>query len=379
MDKLIVLSGVNMVEGGILTVYRTMIATFSRFSGVKLICLVHDTALFEEFTNLPNVEFHEYKEIKTSWFKRLKFEFLTSYRLSQEIKPDAWICLHDMSARVATPTQFVYCHNPSPFYQSSAVDLKYDRTFYLFTKFYRFLYGINIKANRYVIVQQQWIARYFKKTYGVNNMMVARPVAEMNKQDNVTRETTHHAGIKTLLYPAFPRTFKNFSVLVEAMDRLKQHQPSVYERIEILLTFDKGMTRFGDFIIEECEKRQLNNIRFIGLQSKQRLDEMYRHDTDALIFPSKLETWGLPLSEAKAFNVPILSADLPYAHETIGDYDKVAFFEPDNATQLAEKLTAFCEGKNIFAPATFVDDPAFLTSQSWDALANNILKSLDVK
>ncbi|RVR18500.1 glycosyltransferase family 1 protein, partial [Citrobacter freundii] len=42
MNKLIVLSGVNMVEGGILTVFRTMITTFSKVSGVRLICLVHD-------------------------------------------------------------------------------------------------------------------------------------------------------------------------------------------------------------------------------------------------------------------------------------------------------------------------------------------------
>jgi len=368
-----------MVEGGILTVYRTMIDTFSKVQGVKLICLVHDIALFSEYTGLSNVEFREYPAIKSSWFKRIKFEYVTSYILSKEIKPDAWISLHDMSARVATPNQFVYCHNPSPFYQSSSVDLKYDRTFYLFTKFYKFLYGINIKANRYVIVQQQWIARYFQKTYGISNIMVARPVADVKTHEQhipVVRESEYK---KTLLYPAFPRTFKNFSVLVEAMDILKKRQREIYDRIEILLTFDKGMTKFGDYIIEECEQRQLDNIRFIGLQSKQRLDEMYRNETDALIFPSKLETWGLPLSEAKAFSLPILSAELPYAHETIGDYDKVAFFPPDDATQLAEKLAAFCNGQNIFSSTAFVDDPAFLTSHSWDALVKNILNSLETR
>lgn len=379
MDKLIVLSGVNMVEGGILTVYRTMIATFSNVPGVKLICLVHDTALFEEYISLPNVEFREYKEIKSGWLKRLKFEYITSYALSKEINPDAWICLHDMSARVATPNQFVYCHNPSPFYHSSAVDLKYDRTFFLFTKFYKFLYGLNIKANRYVIVQQEWIAKYFQKTYGIRNLLVARPVSDAAPVHETARLTAASSGAKSLLYPAFPRTFKNFSVLVEAMDLLKQQQRDVYDGLQILLTFDKGMTRFGDFIIEECEKRQLNNIRFIGLQSKTRLDEMYRHESDALIFPSKLETWGLPLSEAKAFGLPILSAELPYAHETIGDYDKVAFFAPDNAQQLADKLAAFYHGQNIFTATSYVDDPAFLVSHSWDALAQHILNSLDVK
>lgn len=77
------------------------------------------------------------------------------------------------------------------------------------------------------------------------------------------------------------------------------------------MTFNKGMTKFGDFIIFECERRGLQNIHFIGLKSKEKLDDIYRNETDALIFPSKLETWGLPLSEAKEFKLPILSADLP--------------------------------------------------------------------
>ncbi|HAU4507220.1 TPA: glycosyltransferase family 1 protein, partial [Citrobacter freundii] len=127
MNKLIVLSGVNMVEGGILTVFRTMITTFSKVSGVRLICLVHDVNLFEQFKSQENIEFYEYKNIKTGWLKRLKFEYITSFTLSKELNPDAWICLHDMSARVATANQFVYCHNPSPFYQASHLDLKYDR------------------------------------------------------------------------------------------------------------------------------------------------------------------------------------------------------------------------------------------------------------
>ena len=65
MNKLIVLSGVNMVEGGILTVFRTMITTFSKVSGVRLICLVHDVNLFEQFKSQENIEFYEYKNIKT--------------------------------------------------------------------------------------------------------------------------------------------------------------------------------------------------------------------------------------------------------------------------------------------------------------------------
>ncbi|MGU3415452.1 glycosyltransferase [Enterobacteriaceae bacterium C34A] len=379
MDKLIVLSGVNMVEGGILTVYRTMIATFSSIPGIKLICLVHDKELFEEFTLLSNVEFREFSHVKSSWLNRLKFEYLTSYKLSKDLNPDAWICLHDISARVKTSKQFVYCHNPSPFYQSTLKDFKYDKTFYLFTKFYKFLYRINIKSNRYIIVQQEWIAEYFNKHFGVDSITVAHPVDNKNAVmgDQVAKEIK--PGAKTLVYPAFPRTFKNFEVIIDAMDLIKKYDLGTYNELNIIFTFSKGMTKFGDHIIDECETRHLDKISFIGVQTKNKLNDIYKNESDALIFPSKLETWGLPLSEAKVHNLPILSAGLPYAKETIGTYHQVAFFEPDDAESLAKKLIAYCHGENIFSAEKFVDKSAYLLSPNWLALAKNIVNTLEIQ
>ena len=64
----------------------------------------------------------------------------------------------------------------------------------------------------------------------------------------------------------------------------------------------------------------------------------YYSKIETVIFPSKLETWGLPISEAKAFGKNIILADLEYAHETLGTYEKVMFFGPDDAEKLAEKM-----------------------------------------
>lgn len=379
MNKLIVLSGVNMVEGGILTVFRMMIETFHKIPNVRLICLVHDISLFKEFSALDHIEFYEYKNVKSSWFGRLKFEFFTSYALSKKINADAWVCLHDISARVVTDHQFVYCHNPAPFYKSSFIDIKYDLKFFLFTKFYKYLYRINIKSNKYVIVQQEWIAKYFKKSYGINNLLVARPVVDSNNQMINTRCKPLTTKTKKIIYPAFPRTFKNFRIILDAMGYLKKHESQVYNTLNILLTFEKNMTKFGNKIIEECERREINNIHFIGLQSKKRLDDLYFNEADALIFPSKLETWGLPLSEAKYFNLPIMAADVPYAHETIGKYDKVVFFRPDSPQELAEQLVSFSQDKNIFHPTNFTNDSACVVSPSWSALVEKILNTLREK
>lgn len=65
-------------------------------------------------------------------------------------------------------------------------------------------------------------------------------------------------------------------------------------------------------------------IDFIGFVDKKTLFEYYELSS-CMIFPSKIETWGLPISEFSEFNKPMLLADLPYAHDTAAGSSKVAF------------------------------------------------------
>ncbi|MBC7642313.1 MAG: glycosyltransferase, partial [Flavobacterium sp.] len=66
------------------------------------------------------------------------------------------------------------------------------------------------------------------------------------------------------------------------------------------------------------------------------------------IFPSKLETWGLPISEAKFFDKPMLLANLPYAKETVGDYENVSFFDVNEPKELADLITNFVNKTIVF-------------------------------
>ena len=63
-----------------------------------------------------------------------------------------------------------------------------------------------------------------------------------------------------------------------------------------------------------------------------------------VVFSSTLETWGLPISEAKIRNKPLLVADLPYAHETVGTYAEVEFLPPNEPESWAKMMTAVIDG-----------------------------------
>ena len=93
-----------------------------------------------------------------------------------------------------------------------------------------------------------------------------------------------------------------------------------------------------------------------------------------MIFPSKLETWGLPITEYKLFNKPIIAADLPYAHETIGDYKKVIFFKHENKEMLAKFMTNILEDNLIFSKRSIVKKNELYTD-SYSNLFNILLNS----
>lgn len=93
-------------------------------------------------------------------------------------------------------------------------------------------------------------------------------------------------------------------------------------------------------------KQQYGAVEGLIFRGKIDREEVYAlyERTGCLLFPSKLETWGLPLTEVKAFNKPILAADLGYAHETIGEYDQVSFFDINDATALASLMESSING-----------------------------------
>ncbi|HCQ3249642.1 TPA: glycosyltransferase, partial [Escherichia coli] len=297
-----------------------------------------------------------------------KFEYYDCRRISKEIKPDIWISMHDMTPTVICKNQFVYCHNPSPFYQSKLFDLKMDPSFFIFTLLYKYLYKINIKKNKAVIVQQDWLAHAFKKWYGVKNILVSKP--EENDINNISLGCSEQKSYGTYFYPALARTFKNFEVIGEAVQMLSTRNPQAYAKLNIILTIDGEENKYANYIYNKYS--HLKAINFVGRLTRNEVNEYYSK-VDVLLFPSKLETWGLPISEAKMKHLPMLVADLSYAKETVGTYDKVTFIDINDPNALAELFERCITGQHRFEKCSYVPNEDYIHSNSWSELAQNIL------
>ncbi len=332
--KSLVVSAVNFSEGGPLTVLIESLDAAAEFldDEWEIIALVQDVGLIKN----PRVRCIEFPKSKRSWAIRLLLEWYRFAALSQQLQPDLWFSLHDITPRVQARRQVVYCHNPSPFYHVSWREAVLEPKFLLFNWFYKYLYRINIRRNYAVVVQQEWLRSEFYRLYEYPNIIVAHPAQQ--KSLNFSQKASTSSK-KIFLYPALPRVFKNIELLCQAATMLPEFMQAV---IEIRLTIDGTENRYACNLVRRYGG--VKALRFIGRQSRDDMAKQYAQ-CDAVLFPSKLETWGLPITEAKALGKPLLVADLPYAYETVGTYASVSFLPPNDAAAWAKVFEAVAAGK----------------------------------
>ncbi len=361
--KLIVISAINFVEGGPLTVLHNLLDAFNSINSnnFRIIVLINKKELLKDY----HFDYIEFRNSKRSWFLRLYYEYIYFYFLSSRLNPYIWFSLHDISPFVKSSYKLVYCHNPAPFYNTNLKDFFLCPKFYLFSKFYLFLYKFNIKSNDYVIVQQEWLRNEFSNFFNKSNIVVSHPVSTTHKSFNISIEKFFNDKL-ILFYPAFPRSFKNFEVVCEAISLLEK---KLQENIELRLTIHGNENRYSRFIYRKY--KSLDSINFVGLKNKIQIIDEY-NNASFIIFPSKLETWGLPISETKELSKPLLVSDLLYARETVGNYDMVNFLSPDEPQKWADCFKAICDGNFKFSGNT-LETPAEPFAKDWYSLSLFVL------
>lgn len=322
--KTLVLSGINLFEAGPLSIYYDCLDELL-LNGIdkkyKIVAFVHKLSLFRKYAG--QIELIELPDSRDSYLKRLKYEYVYFYSYSKTKDIDVWISLHDITPRVKAKKLYTYCHNPSPFMKKDISKIKYSWRNVAFSFFYKYLYRINIKSATAVIVQQDWMRKKFLKMYPITNVIVARP----NFNIDFEYLPSGKKKDKTIfMFASFPRYFKNFEVICEACKELNR------EDFEVWLTLDGTENTYSKDLVKRYG--EVSTIKWLGIQPRNKVFDMY-NEADVFIFPSVLETWGLPISEFKLTGKPMLLADLSYAKETLGYYDKVVFFDPDKSDHLA--------------------------------------------
>jgi glycosyltransferase involved in cell wall biosynthesis len=132
------------------------------------------------------------------------------------------------------------------------------------------------------------------------------------------------------IYVATGEPHKNHRNLVEAWKLLAKDglHPS------LCLTLDHEKDRHLLSWVEFEIRTACLRIENVGLRSREDLDQHYR-ESGALIYPSTLESFGLPLLEGAAVGLPILASELDYVRDVSVP---VQTFDPGSPVSIARAV-----------------------------------------
>jgi len=257
-------------------------------------------------------------DVKRSNINKVIFDLLLGSRFIANLNPDVVLSLQNIITFGLNIPQVVYIHQVLPFQTIKRFSfLKKDERVYAI---YQYLIGHLIKESAKkatkIIVQSEWMKSCVVKTIGVesNKIIIARPnIREISQQVLNIKYTSN-----IFFYPANSAVYKNHDI--------------IYKACEILN--DDGCSDFRvDLTISGCST---GNINFVGALPHDEVLFRYRYAT--LLFPSYLETFGLPLAEARQMNSVILSGDTEFAREILVGYENAYYFNTDNPRRLADLM-----------------------------------------
>lgn len=179
----------------------------------------------------------------------------------------------------------------------------------------RFLFSINKKFIGKIIVQSNVVKNGLIKSYNIQaDKIIVQPHPILLNNFEFTKKTKDKKKL-SLFYPATNYAHKNHQLIFDLENKYR-----LEDLLEIIITIPKPSNLNESSIIKP-----------IGTISHNDCFKYYGQST-ALLFPSLMESYGLPLIEAMYLGIPILASKLEYAEWICGS--EAIYFDPRDAESL---------------------------------------------
>lgn len=311
---------------------------------------------------------------KHSGIQRVMFDAFgcKHYFKTHDIKIDVTVSLQNTPVNMGRRRRSViYYHQPLPLYPYKwNVLKKSERLLFFYKNIYPFFVKLFLKKNASVIVQTNFIKHEFIRKYRhpAENVHVLFPDVEkidINDIEQVNLDQSYFHFI----YPASTVVYKNHVILCRALNRIKKINYDVYRRIKVHFTIKED--NYPQSLKCEIIKNDvLDSIVFDGVMPHDELLRYYK-SSQCLLFPSYLETLGLPLLEAASFGLPVLTVDLPYAREVMQNYEGASYILYDDEDKWAKAMIDIVKNARKYKPLEYN------TNSSWEQFFE-LLKSTGI-
>jgi len=295
-----------------------------------------------EFEACKHIRVERMPWIRKGLLHRIYWDYARAARKIEGYQADVVFSLQNVPVPFVKLPQLVYVHQSLPFQQVKQYSFfrREERSM----AFYQHIIGSRIIAGvsraSKVIVQSTWMKQSMlhKARIEDERVVVVPPAFSMPAIRQHILQEGNPIRMNRFFYPAGASHYKNHQCILKA--------------VELLL--HKGIQDFTvEFTIRQDDNglsRELYNdalglgdrVKFNGQLPR---DEVYQKLTESvLLFPSYIETVGLPLVEARHIGSVILASDCNFSHENLLEYDNARFFDPMDPSSLAQEMELVISG-----------------------------------
>lgn len=307
-------------SGGALSILKDFynyIKKESEYKNIEWLFMLSDRYIEET----SNIKIELFKDIKKSWIKRLEFDLFTGKKFIDNQNADLLINFQNTCIFGTKIPQILYVHQPIPFQTEKRFSLfkKNERKLFVYQYIIGSFIKLSIKKASHVVVQTNWMKKSIINQCKTSDSKISIIKPTISISDDIRNIKKKHNS-NLFFYPAAEYIYKNHDVIYKAVKELNK----------------RNVNDFKVYLTIENNGNNIDNVEFLGGISRNDVFEYYSKST--LVFPSYIETFGLPLEEAKFMNSMIIAADCDYAREVIGSYKNVLFFNPFDYMQLADLM-----------------------------------------
>ncbi len=355
-DKILVLASAAK-EGGALSILIDCLKDLGDTPFYYTV-IVHPR-VYNELPVLMNVTY--IKLPISSWLERIKFDTFGYPNINYNTFK-ACINFQNIPARMNI-NQIIYYHQSLPLTDIyfSPFNKKTLKLF-LYKNFYGYFFIWNRKYVKSLIVQSEWVKSAVSKKFDLNIDKITVIPPKLNFIDIKTISEVHGLeGFNVLFYPAGGFHYKNHKVIIEALNYLGVDFLQ-NKKIKVVFTINKSNCIELYDLITSYKLNQF--FDFVGPISRETV-YAYLKCANALIFPSKLETYGLPLKEAEKFGINILASDMQYAREVLRGYRHKKFCTANDFKEWGIAISDSVESKingsvDNFEPPSYLNFSDFI-------------------
>ena len=297
-------------EGGALSVLKDYYNQVKNDKNNFYYFLLNDY-YFDETDNIKIIVLKKYKRR----INRLYFDYIVGRKYVKHINPNEILSLQNTIIRGTKVKQSVFIHQAIPFQTIKNFsffiknEIKYAIIQHLIGKV---IISSAKKADK-VIVQTKWMKEAIIDKCGIKpeKVEIHFPEVKIGKIKSIKKEKDN---VIHFFYPTSDDLYKNNEIIFDCVNQL----------------ITDGIT---NFVVEMTINGESSKyIKKIGRISRE--DVISRYYDSILLFPSYIETLGLPLLEAKLCNSTIIASNTAFSHELLNNYNKASFFNPFSVDEL---------------------------------------------